>query len=304
MFINKIFKMFLIIVYCIIVAIFLLKPNSVKIHLHESNTTKFCDYYTGTWDGEDCICKYPEFITNNHYNGNCDKIVDVNCKRILNTNGEILNFNKKNPFTEGVCDCGYKYFYDILTRKCVLKRLNSPNVYGGREKTHCEDGYYYDLKYKTCLKRLCSWDILNPFEKIDQVTLSPNVCECDFISGHVPISLTDGTVGCTQAIKKGTWSKNHIIYLEKNQLSWKIFHLYPLTALTEQFKTRLDKKHILEDDIGTNMVAIEQIHGNWMDDLLSRGVTVDCVNDYKKYKKMLGFYDASTNKLTIQIKNE
>lgn len=300
--------MFAIIVYCIVVAIFILKPNSFNINLHNFNSEKFCDSFTGTWNGEDCICKHPDFITNNHYNGNCDKIVDVNCKRILDSEGKILDFKKQNPFTEGICDCGHEHFYDILTRKCVLRRLNSPRLIREIQRKYCDDGYYYNTNYKTCLKKLCSWDILNPLEKIDQVTLSQNVCSCDFQSGFVPISLEDGTVGCTRAVDEPRGrSRNHIILMEKNKEThkkdWNIFHLYPLTALTDKFKKRLDQNYVTGgDDSGADMVAIQQSHGNWMDDILSTGVTIACENDYKEYDKFLGYYDASTNELII--KNE
>lgn len=187
-----------IILFLIIVTMFLLKPDSVQINLPNHNHEIFCDKFTGTWDGENCICKHPEFITNNYYNGNCDKIVDANCKKILNSELKSLNFNEQNPYTEGTCDCEKYYIYDLFHHKCVLRRLNMPQKQDQSTQI-CEKGYYFNKKYQTCLKELCSWDILNPVDKIDQKTISPNVCKCDFENGFVPVALSNETVGCTKS---------------------------------------------------------------------------------------------------------
>lgn len=283
-----------IIILFVIVTIFILKPESVQIKFPKLDYKIFCDKFTGTWNGNDCICKQPDFITNNHYNGNCDKVVDSNCKRILNSEGNLLNFNIENPYTEGVCDCGKYYVYDILSHKCVLRKLNTPS----QLEENCEDGYYFDNKYKTCLKKLCFWDILNPQEKIDQSTISPTKCKCNFENGFAPISLVNGTVGCTRVLRGGAWSKNHIILLEKKHDRQKISHLYPLSALGGGFANLVSDN---DGDSGAFMFSIEQSHGDWLKDLHSRGLIIDSQGDYDK---ALGFYDSTTNKLTFKIKNE
>lgn len=297
--------MFEIILLFIIVTIFILKPNFINFDLPKSNIKHFCDNFVGTWNGESCICKYPSFLTNNHYNGNCDKIVDTNCKRILTSNGKLFNFKTHNPYTEGVCDCKDDYYYDIITHKCILSKLNTL-ISSFSKPNKCEDGYYYNVKYHTCLKKLCSWDILFPLERVDQVSISKTTCKCSFKDGFIPISLANGTVGCTKLLKNRSWSKNHIILLEKvkekkkDDKDWKTYHLYPLAAL----KSYLGNFYNIEGDNGTTMFAVEQIHGNWINDLLSKGVTINSQEDYTKYDSVLGFYDSSSNQLTIKIKNE
>lgn len=292
------FKLFLLF---IIVTLFMLKPDSIQITFPKYDHKRYCDKFTGSWNGEDCICKQPDFITNNHYNGNCDRVVDINCKQILNSEGKLLNFNVQDPYTEGVCDCGEYYFYDVFSHKCVLRKLNTRCLKKNIPEK-CEDGLYFDSNYKACLKKLCSWDILNPLEKIDQLTISPTTCKCDFENGFVPISLVNGIIGCTKVLKGKAWSTNHIILLEKAGNRQKISHLYPLSALGPRFAKRISD---IDDDSGAYMLAIEQSHGDWLRDLYSRGVKIDHSHgDMGDYDRALGFYESVSNTLTVKIKNE
>jgi hypothetical protein len=107
----------MLLVIVVIIFIFNFEPSKIifeKLHSYE----KFCIKYTSfLYIENNCVCLHPTFLTNNYPNNNGNKIVDSNCKEILNVDGKHMNFNTRDPYIEGVCDCGKHYYYEVTTRK-------------------------------------------------------------------------------------------------------------------------------------------------------------------------------------------
>jgi hypothetical protein len=78
----------LLLVIVAIILIFNFKSSKIifqQFHSYE----KYCHLFTGSLNNnDDCVCKHPDFITNNSSNNNCDRVVDVKCRQILNADGE------------------------------------------------------------------------------------------------------------------------------------------------------------------------------------------------------------------------
>ena len=229
--------------------------GKIVIENNENNQNINCYEKTGKIDGENCICKHPDFLTNNFWNGNCDKIVDVNCKTIKDRiTGLKMDFNKRDPYNYGVCDCGNHMVYDTLLRKCVLKRLGDNVKYKIKDaEKKCMPGHVYSKKYCTCIKDVCAWDMLNPAIRIDGGN-----CECDVTRGVLPIELAGhvSIAGCTKSII----IQNHIIEEprvllilfshennEEMELKTSVSLLYPQVGVGSYFRKVLNLEALKDE---------------------------------------------------------
>src|SRR5436190_11927205 len=215
-----------------------------------------CYLKTGFFDSGKCKCKHPSFLGNNIHNGNCDKIVDQQCTKIVDEiTGNDIDFNVIDPFKHGRCVCKENYIYDKFTHLCVLRRMGESKIVANTEI--CNDGYYFSKHYNTCLKSLCSWDVLEPSRRIDQFSIDENKCRCDFMQGYVAITLPNNIVACTQATDRAdTYNNDHHICSinERNEL----IHFYPHSVIKPIFK---------DNDPHSQWVGIRQSHGNWLNEL-------------------------------------
>lgn len=244
---------FLITLY-LIITWWLFSGNKIKIRpMRQTMEDKekgglYCYPTTGVWDGEKCNCKHPEFLTNNEYNGNCDKIVDLACKTINDENGASLDFNVSDPYHLGVCDCGDSMVYNNINRKCVLQTFGDigPQRECGVGFEQSENG--------NCVKRFCYWDILNPMLVTDQKGAG-TMCDCDFERGFLQIQVSDDIVGCTGSVVAPVNVQQHVMKFD-NQL----FHMYSESRVMGYFKSKLkleksQKLHFAQN-VGNRLAVI------------------------------------------------
>jgi len=243
-----------IIVLCFILS---LNINLKKNVLNERLVSKRVNCYSKTgfiYQGK-CVCKHNNFVTNNTHNNNCDVVVDPNCKRLVDLNGNLINFETQDPYKEGVCECKPSYTYDSVLRKCVLQKVLDNSEGSGI----CDEGFNFSHTYKTCLKQLCTWDLLNPKIRIDQTQIGENVCACDFNRGIVTVVVAS-VVACTRVIKSDL-NVTHFCMLNKDN---KLIHYYPKSLVVDIFKHNTN----LLDYVG-----IVQTSGNWLSDLERKNVS-------------------------------
>jgi len=241
----------IIVVIALISIILSLNTFSSKFVVNEKLISKQVNCYSKTgfiYQGK-CVCKHNQFVTNNLYNNNCDVVVDPNCKRLVDLNGNLINFETQDPFKEGVCECKPFYTYNSVLRKCVLQKLSDDS----KESKVCDDGFYFAQTYQTCLKQLCTWDILNPKIRLDQTQIEENVCSCDFNRGIVTVVVAN-VVACTRAVKSDS-NVSHFCILNKEN---KLTHFYPKSLIEDTFKQNTN----LLDYVG-----IVQSSGSWLSDL-------------------------------------
>lgn len=217
------------------------------------NLNNYCFVGTGDWDGAKCICKHPNIITNNDFNGNCDKIVIKHCNTILNSNGDHIDYESIDSLADRwYCDCGDNYIFDYNLGQCVLRTLES--YVPTKENIKCDGGYFYSVKYQSCLKEFCSWDVLNPTVRINQKVLHEQFCDCDHLNGFLSIKFSDKISGCTKALLNYKPLEDvHIFILTTDKLKY----LYSQSLLGNRLKDYLISNIVNTDD-GTQLIAVQQ----------------------------------------------
>lgn len=300
------------------------RESATATHENLKEEKILCFTGSGDWDGKQCVCKYPNLVTNNAYNGNCDKVVINNCHTLFDTEGNVFDFETKNIMTDGICGCERDFIYDIPIHRCVLRKISdknfmsvggSNNIFGfekeEEEKKKCGVGYVYSNKYRICVKSLCAWDILNPHIRINQKQLFPNnynLCNCDVIRGFVPVKVYNGpmedTVGCTKAFFNQLLPENleqATVLVNPGNPDPYIVHLYPQTIAGTRIRQYL-KNELSSVDDGTKMISVysEVPYENWLQTIYKLGIKFYT----KSMTQLLApiFYKDATEEILLEIR--
>lgn len=154
----------------------------------------YCEQPFGKLVDGKCTCVYPEFITNNNYNGDCTEMVssEFSSVQLVEKNGF-----QYNDDTQIKCVCASKFKrFDTRSGKCVLSRISDGLCVNGRlinDKCVCNNGYYKiaEKPYNECVKRHDDWNVLNPNQYITS---------CDLMRGFMKVHIDDSITLCARLL--------------------------------------------------------------------------------------------------------